>query len=101
MAQTSTPRFGEPGFDPAAHEKKWGCLPISMIIIEYFGDGDPAFGGSADDRPVLTTGQVADRQVQKGAPIANFNTVAEAHEFAMLIPNRRPSAILGVAPTWR
>lgn len=101
MAQSLTPRFGEPGFDPADHEKRWGCLPISMIIIEYFGDGDPAFGGSADDRPVLTTGKVADRLAQREAPIAQFKTVAEAHDFALLVPNRRPSSILGVAPTWR
>lgn len=104
MKVTSAPpgaRIGEPGFDPAHQESLWGSLPVSMKLMEYHGDGDPAFGGAADDRVVLTTGKVAERGLSVSDRPAMFSTVAEAHRFAQAIPNRRPGSILGLVPKWR
>ena len=93
--------LGSPEFDPVACESRWGSLPISMIVIEYHGDGDPAFGGQADDRVLLESGQIQGRLRTKSDVTAVFQTVAEAHHAAMKIPNLRPGSILGVAPSWR
>ncbi len=94
--------FGSQNFDPLACEMRWGSLPLSMIVIEFHGTGDPAFGGQADDRVLLESGQIQGRVCSKAdAKTAIFKTVADAHQAAMKIPNRRPGSILGVAPTWR
>lgn len=95
------PKIGEPGFDPLEQETQWATKPISMKLIEYCGDGDPAFGGYADDRVVLDSGRVSEKVPSVGDKSAEFQTVAQAHEFALSIPNRRPGSILGVAPKWR
>lgn len=95
------PKIGETGFDTLAQEAQWATRPISMKLIEYCGDGDPAFGGSADDRVLLDTGRVSERMPSAGEKAAEFQTVAQAHEFALVIPNRRPGSILGLAPKWR
>ena len=93
--------LGSPDFDPIACETRWGSLPLSMIVVEFHGNGDPAFGGQADDRVLLESGQISGRVCTKADVTAVFKTVAEAHQAAMKIPNRRPGSILGVAPTWR
>ena len=95
-----TASFGSPDFDPIVCETRWGSLPLSMIVIEFHGNGDPAFGGRADDRVLLESGQIQGRVCSKGDVTAVFKTVADAHHAAMKIPNRRPGSILGVAPTW-
>lgn len=33
-----------------------------MIVIEYHGEGDPCFGGHADDRALGPGGMILDRQ---------------------------------------
>lgn len=101
MKNNPKPRIGDPDFDPIAQETTWKTLPKSMILIEYLGDGDPAFGGAADDRVVLENGRVADRLCAAGDTRAVFQTVAQAHATAANIPNRRTGSILGVAPVWR
>lgn len=75
--------------------------PISMIVIEYWGDGDPAFGGSADDRTLAPDGQIHTRETSLKTGAAEFRTLEEAHEACKAIPNRRPGSLLGVAPSWR
>jgi hypothetical protein len=77
----------------------WPAKPVSMIVIEYHGRGDPFFGGSADDRTLGTDGLIKVR----GSPVktANFATLEEAHAAALRIPNRRADSRLGVAPSWR
>lgn len=95
------PQIGDPDFDPTSYERQWPTLPLSMLLIEYRGDGDPAFGGSADDRVVLDDGSVEARPRASGQKCAVYQTVAQAHAAARAIPNRRPNSILGVAPTWR
>jgi len=74
-------------------------LPTSMTVIEYWGDGDPFFGGQADDRSLGKSGSILPRPTNH-ADVAVFATIEEAHEAAKKIPNRREGSILGVAPSW-
>ncbi len=81
-------------------KSQWGqCLPRRMGVIEFSGTGDPAFGGSADDRPLGIDGLILERG--SNAPRAEFETIEKAHEAARAIKNRRPDSILGVLPSWR
>jgi len=83
-----------------AHQKKlWrSVLPKVMIIVEYQGTGDPAFGGTADDRPLGENGIILSQS--SNLPRAEFLTIEAAHEAAKEIKNRRQGSILGVIPTW-
>ena len=94
------PRVGDEDFDPEKAASQWPSPPISMTLTEYLGHGDPAFGGQADDRRVLTSGRVAERNDYTGKS-AEFTSLFFANEFAKKIPNRRPNSILGVCPRWR
>ena len=82
-------------------KSQWGCLPLSMTVIEYSGDGDPAFGGSADDRALGHNGLILERMQRLNQEPVTFKTIEAAHEAAKLITNRRENSILGVAPVWR
>lgn len=88
----------------ARYKAQWqaqGVQPKSMIVIEYCGHGDPAFGGSADDRALGPDGRVLERQDRlKSEPLV-FLTIDEAHDAAKMIVNRRPDSLLGVACSWR
>ncbi len=86
-----------------AHRKQcWAAAqPLSMIVIEYFGDGDPAFGGSADDRALGPAGVILDRQDRMHTQPVSFSCIDDAHVAAKAIKNRRANTILGVAPIWR
>jgi len=81
----------------------WRGVPLGMHIIEYYGDGDPAFGGLADDRPLGVNGQILDRaaRIHARTPVAEYATIEAAHDAAKAISNRRPNSLLGVAPWWR
>jgi hypothetical protein len=82
---------------------EWPSLPISMTVIEFWGDGDGYFGGSSDDRPLMRQGHIRRdiRESYQDLGVANFATIEAAHEAAKLIPNRREGSILGVSPSWR
>jgi hypothetical protein len=71
-----------------------------MSVIEYFGDGDPFFGGNADDRMLLNDGSIQTGHPRRQAEPASFQTLEEAIEAARKVSNRRPNSILGVAPRW-
>ncbi len=90
---------------PEATRAKWAASktqePISMIVIEYWGHGDPGFGGSADDRALGPDGLILDWQTRRVHKPLEFATVESAHEAAKQIRNRRKDSILGIAPTWR
>jgi hypothetical protein len=102
MTQSTTvSRLGDAGFDPIATEKKWGAKPLSMIVIEYHGNGDAAFGGQGDDRVLMESGVIQDKKGSVPGKTARFATITEAHEAALKIQNRREGSILGVAPVWR
>lgn len=76
----------------------WKCPPKGMMVIEFSGDGDPAFGGSADDRALGKFDAILPRGSNE--PRAEFTTIDAAHEAAKTISNRRPNSILGTAPWW-
>lgn len=80
----------------------WTGLPVEMIVMEFYGTGDPLFEGRAEDRALGDHGTLllhADRMA--GKEPARFKRIEEAHAAAKLILNRRPGSILGVVPTWR
>ncbi len=77
---------------------KWRCQPKGMTVVEFFGSGDPAFGGNADDRSLGCNGLILERN--SSVPCAEFQTIEAAHEVARAIKNRRPDTILGVLPWW-
>ncbi len=49
-----------------------------MLVIEYCGDGDPFFGGDADDRALRTDGKFHKPHQCNKAAI--FTTIEQAHE---------------------
>ena len=75
------------------------CLPRRIGVIEFSGTGDPAFCGSANDRPLGIDGFILERG--SNAPRAEFETIEQVHEADNAIKNRRPNSILGVLPSWR
>ncbi|MBR8043389.1 hypothetical protein KDW40_02260 [Burkholderia cenocepacia] len=77
---------------------RWAVKPSSMTVVEFAGTGDPAFGGSADDRPLGVDGQIKDRR--SSVATAEFSTIEAAHAAAIAITNRRPGSLLGVLPVW-
>lgn len=87
-------------FDPAACMSRWKCMPISMSVIEFKGDGDPFFGGTADDRALGKHGKILTKP-HDVRDVAEFSCIEEAYQAALLIPNRREGSILGVCPKWR
>jgi len=90
-----------PEFDRTLALARWRVLPVAFGLIEFHGDGDPAFGGNADDRAILTTGRVAERTRLGQPPAAEFADLESALAAAQAIPNRRPGSILGLVPRWR
>lgn len=75
--------------------------PASLMVIEYWGDGDPAFGGSADDRVLGPDGMILTLQKRWFTEPVLFTSLEAAHEAAKHITNRRTDSILGIAPQWR
>lgn len=87
-------------------KQRWkGAVPLDMIVIEYHGTGDPFFGGTADDRPMLTNGDIRHPDPDGRFPFdyqcAVFGSIEAAHAAAKTIPNRRADSLLGVVPRWR
>jgi len=78
---------------------KWGQLPIRMKVIEFFGDGDPFFGGNSDDRVLGESHLILESNSQDKHAI--FENIEAAHEAAKKVSNRRANSILGVVPYWR
>lgn len=76
----------------------WVSLPVSMVIIEYWGTGDPFFGGTADDRSVGVDGLI--KHPGSTVATATFSSIEDAHAAALSISNRRHGSRLGVVPTW-
>ena len=84
------------------HRKQiWGSnRPIDMLVIEYCGDGDPFFGGDADDRVLCTDGKFHKPHQCNKAAI--FTTIEQAHEAIKTASIfRRSNSIVGVLPRWR
>ncbi|CAN7647114.1 hypothetical protein LJR129_005034 [Acidovorax sp. LjRoot129] len=86
------------------HKAQWqsqGVSPVSMIVVEYWGDGDRAFGGNADDRALGPNGVILSTQDRLSTEPAVFGSIDEAHEAAKRIVNRRPDSLLGASISWR
>lgn len=59
-----------------------------FVALEFYGDGDPMFGGSADDRPLKADGTFRS-SANFYSPTATFTTAGAAVAAAMRAPNRR------------
>lgn len=77
----------------------WTVKPVAVEVVEFYGQGDPAFGGNSDDRPLGTNGSIVDPRSSVSA-VAQFPDIDAAHNAAQTIPNRRPGSILGAIPIW-
>lgn len=95
---------GEPGFVEETRrtwERRGISEPISLLVCEYHGDGDPAFGGQADDRMLGPDGVILCRHQRIQTEPIEFATLELAHGAAAAVMNRRPGSILGIVPRWR
>ncbi|WP_157497478.1 hypothetical protein [Diaphorobacter sp. J5-51] len=100
----SKPEPGQDGF-VQYHKTIWRnngySDPVSFTVIEYLGNGDPAFGGNADDRALGANGEILDRQRRcEGVHPLIFSTIEEVHLACQAIKNRREGSILGLVPSW-
>lgn len=101
------PKRLEPGQDGYVQAKRaiWtkeGCPePLSILVVEFCGDGDPAFGGSADDRTLGPDGLILTHQMSMRTDPVEFASLELAHEACKHIVNRRPNSLLGILPRWR
>lgn len=75
--------------------------PVSLMVCEYHGDGDPAFGGQADDRMLGPDGVILSRDQRSRTQPLEFGTLEQAHAAAAAVRNRRPGSVLGIVPRWR
>jgi hypothetical protein len=96
--QQKASAYSDSVFDLSRVKRQWAILPKSMIVIEFCGSGDPFFGGAVEDRPLGLDGKILHRPIDH-AKIALFETIEQAHQAAIAIPNRRENSIVGVAPT--
>lgn len=78
-----------------------GIAPISMMVVEYCGTGDPAFGGSADDRALGPDDRILTWKESLSEIPLVFSNIDDAHEAAKRIVNRRPNSLLGLSNCWR
>ena len=74
--------------------------PSSIVVIEYCGTGDPAFGGNADDRALGPQGMILTKSQWWTSKPEEFASLEAAHTACQAIKNRRPNTILGIAPRW-
>lgn len=65
-----------------------------VTVVEFFGKGDPFFGGGADDRPLGKDGSFL-TGCYHTSKIAQFDTKEEALAAAERAPNRRKGGLLG------
>jgi len=84
-------------------KKKWRSLPKEIIVVEFYGTGDPFFGGNADDRPLGINGRflTAKEQSQARVPTAKFSTIEEAVAAGRAASNPRPNSLIGISCTWQ
>lgn len=98
------PRLGEFGYveyQLAEWSQHGFTLPLDMKVVEFFGSGDQAFGGAADDRPLGPDNIILDSRAQLVQSAIVFETLEEAQAAALKITNRRENSLLGILPRWR
>lgn len=91
------PDLSDPAY-VAALKSRWPIQPEGMYVCEFSGNGDPFFGGGADDRFLGEHGRILGKE--EVVALRLFPTIEAAHEAVMHIPNRRPHSLLGVVPVW-
>jgi hypothetical protein len=72
--------------------------PIYFEAMEFYGKGDPYFGGSADDRPLGRNGQFL--RIANRDDIAHFDSESAATD-AAAAATHRPGGKVGIIPVWR
>jgi hypothetical protein len=70
---------------------------IGYTVCEFHGTGDRYFGGTADDRPLGTSGSFLTGCYLRDE-IAEFATVAEAQAALDAAPNKRTGGNVGIIP---
>ena len=65
-----------------------------FIVIEFFGRGDPFFGGAADDRTLCTDGVFRSTGTYRREDVARFDSQAAALEFALGASNTRAGGLV-------
>lgn len=68
---------------------------LGYEVTEFFGKGDPFFGGSADDRPLGKSGEFL-TGVYVLSEIARFETKEEA-EAAVAKATKRKGGLIGIS----
>lgn len=68
---------------------------MAWIAMEFWGKGDPFFGGSADDRPLGKVGEFL-RGCYVWSDVAEFGTREAAESAAVAATNRREGGKIGV-----
>lgn len=74
--------------------------PIGYKVTEYWGKGDPMFGGSADDRPLCVCGQFKPSGTYRLSDVAIIKT-QEAAKAAADAATKRPGGLVSITPVWR
>jgi len=77
--------------------KNNGELPAVITVVEFYGKGDPFFGGSADDRVLRVDGRIGASGFA-ASPKWDFSSIEDAAAAAKNIPNRRENSFLGLIP---
>lgn len=102
--QPGHPVMPRPGLESWSYvaelKSKWQSPPDSMKVMEFFGTGDPFFGGDACDLILDKSCHLVEEWKVASENIASFKTIEAAYKAAQRIPNRRPGSILGVIPSW-
>lgn len=76
----------------AAHQIVRRRQEARFVCMEFHGRGDPFFGGSADDRILLTDGSFG--HSSPASPAARFVSLADAAEAGRRASNRREKALI-------
>ncbi len=69
---------------------------VGFEVTEFFGSGDPMFGGAADDRPLGNNGQFL-RGCFPWSDVAQFATREQA-QAAADAAEQRPGGKVGIIP---
>lgn len=72
---------------------------VGYTVIEFFGNSDPFFGGTADDRPLGRAGRFM-TGTYLVTDTAVFVTEEAANEAAARATNKRPAGKVSVLPAW-
>jgi hypothetical protein len=67
---------------------------MPFTVIEFWGKGDPFFGGTADDRPLGTSGRFLTGSYNR-ADVAHFETREHGLAAGEAAPNRRRAGRIG------